>query len=95
MKKSIIAIGLAVAGTIYAQDATNIPAASSIIVTTKTNVITVVQPIQLSTEQMAEMISAVQDSGISANVPITTDNLQAINVRKNLAGGYMVYIQIK
>ena len=95
MKKSIIAIGLALAGVIHAQDATNIPSASSIVVTTRTNIVTVVQPIQLTTEQMTGIIAAVEAGGISANVPITTDNLQGVNVRKNPAGGYIVYIQIK
>ena len=92
MKKSIIAIGLAIAGVIHAQDAVVTP---TILVTTKTNITTVVQPIQLTTEQMAGIITAVQAGGINANVPITTDNLQGVNVRKNPAGGYNVFIQVK
>jgi hypothetical protein len=95
MKKLITAIGLALAGVIHAQDATNVPSASSIIVTTRTNIVTVVQPIQLTTEQMDGIIAAVQAGGINANVPITTDNLQGVNVRKNPVGGYTVYIQVK
>ena len=95
MKKSIIAIGLAIAGVIHAQDATNIQFASSIVVTTKTNIVTVVQPIQLTTEQMAGIISAVEAGGISANVPITTDNLQGVLVRKNPTGGWIINIQVK
>jgi len=89
MKKSIIAIGLAIAGVINAQD---VP---SINVTTKTNIITVVQPIQLTKEQFAGIITAVEAGGISANVPITVDNLQGVNVRKNLDGTFTVYISVK
>ena len=89
MKKSIIAIGLAIAGVIHAQD---VP---SINVTTKTNIITVVQPIQLTSTQMAGIITAVEAGGINANVPITTDNLQAVTVRKGTDGVFTVYIQVK
>jgi len=89
MKKSIIAIGLAIAGVIHAQD---VP---SINVITKTNIITVVQPIQLTSAQMAGIITAVEAGGISANVPITTDNLQGVSVRKNIDGSFTVYLQVK
>ena len=89
MKKSIIAIGLALAGVIHAQD---VP---SINVTTKTNIVTVVEPIKLTSAQMAGIITAVEAGGISANVPITTDNLQAVMVRKGTNGEYTVYIQVK
>jgi hypothetical protein len=89
MKKSIIAIGLAIAGVIHAQD---VP---SINVTTKTNIVTVVEPIKLTSLQMAGIITAVETGGISANVPITTDNLQAVMVRKGTNGEYTVYIQVK
>tara|TARA_R110000868_G_scaffold33169_1_gene120760 strand:+ start:960 stop:1229 length:270 start_codon:yes stop_codon:yes gene_type:complete len=89
MKKSIIAIGLAIAGVIHAQD---VP---SINVTTKTNIVTVVEPIHLTSAQMAGIITAVEAGGISANVPITTDNLVGVNVRKSPDGGYNVFIQVK
>jgi len=97
MKKIILiaAIGLALAGIINAQDIAVTNVTPAIIVTIRTNIITVVQPIELTTEQMARIITAVQAGGISANVPITTDNLQGVNVRKNPAGGYTVYIQVK
>ena len=89
MKKSIIAIGLAIAGVINAQD---VP---SINVTTKTNIVTVVEPIKLTSTQMAGIISAVEAGGISANVPITTDNLQAVMVRKGTDGVFTVFIPVK
>jgi hypothetical protein len=89
MKKSIIAIGLAIAGVIHAQD---VP---SIVVTTKTNIVTVVEPIKITSTQMAGIITAVEASGISANVPITTDNLQAVMVRKGTDGVFTVFIQVK
>ena len=89
MKKSIIAIGLAIAGVIHAQD---VP---SIVVTSRTNVVSVVQPIHLTDEQFAGIITAVQAGGIHANVPITTDNLVGVNVRKSPDGGYNVFIQVK
>jgi len=89
MKKSIIAIGLAIAGVINAQD---VP---SINVTTKTNIVTVVEPIKLTSTQMAGIITAVEAGGISANVPITTDNLQAVMVRKGTDGVFTVFIQVK
>lgn len=40
-------------------------------------------------------VTAVEAGGISANVPITTDNLQAVMVRKGTNGEYTVYIQVK
>lgn len=92
MKKSIIAIGLAIAGVINAQDAVVAP---SINVTTKTNIVTVVEPIKLTSAQMAGIITAVEAGGISANVPITTDNLQAVMVRKGTDGVFTVFIQVK
>jgi len=92
MKKSIIAIGLAIAGVINAQDAVVAP---TITVTTKTNIVTVVEPIKLTAEQMAGIISAVEAGGIHANVPITTDNFQGVMVRKGIDGTFTVYIQVK
>lgn len=89
MKKYITIIGLAIAGVIHAQD---VP---SINVTTKTNVVTFVQPLRLTTEQMAGIITAVQAGGINANVPITTDNLVGVNVRKGTDGTFTVFIQVK
>ena len=55
----------------------------------------IIDPITLSPEQMAGIIAAVQAGGISANVPITTDNLQGVLVRKNPTGGWIINIQVK
>ena len=56
---------------------------------------TTVDQITLSPEQMAGIIALVQGSGISANVPITTENLRGVMVRKNPAGGWIVNINVK
>jgi len=92
MKKSMIAIGLAIAGVIHAQDAVVAP---TINVTTKTNIMTFVEPLKLTKEQMAAIIAAVQAGGISANIPITTDNLHSVVVRKGTNDEFTVYIQVK
>jgi hypothetical protein len=95
MKKYITIIGLAIAGVIHAQDAT-LP---QIVVETKTivstNTVTRVTPITLTDEQFAGIITMVQGAGISANVPITTENLRGVMVRKNPAGGWIINIQVK
>jgi hypothetical protein len=104
MKKYIAIIGLAIAGVIHAQDAvTNdvsvVAPLPQIVVETKTivstNTITRVTPITLTDEQFAGIITMVQNSGISANVPITTENLRAVIVRKQPTGGWIVNIQVK
>lgn len=104
MKKYITIIGLAIAGVIHAQDAVtnDVPIVAplpQIIVETKTivstNTITRVEPINLTDAQFAGIITMVQSSGISANVPITTENLRGVMVRKNPAGGWVVNIQVK
>lgn len=95
MKKYITIIGLAIAGVINAQDAT-LP---QIVVETKTivstNTVTRVTPITLTDEQFAGIIAMVQGAGISANVPITTENLRAVTVRKQPTGGWIINISVK
>ena len=104
MKKYITIIGLAIAGVINAQDAAtnDVPVVAplpQIVVETKTivstNTITRVTPITLTDEQFAGIITMVQGAGISANVPITTENLRGVMVRKNPVGGWIVNIQVK
>jgi len=50
--------------------------------TTNVNVYTFVDPLILEESQMAMIIAMVQSKGISASFPITTTNIQEINVRK-------------
>jgi len=104
MKKYITIIGLAIAGVIHAQDAAtnDVPVVAplpQIVVETKTiistNTVTRAEPINLTDAQFAGIIAMVQGAGINANVPITTDNLRSVMVRKNPAGGFTVYIQVK
>jgi len=86
--KYTMLILLAFSLTLCAQDAP-LP---EIVVTNR--VITVVQPVTLTSEQMTSIISMVDASGIHANVPITVENLQGVNVRK-VGTNYIVYLQIK
>jgi hypothetical protein len=95
MKKLIVIIGLALAGIAYTQDTnTNIPAASTITVSTVTNVITRVEPVKLTAEQMDGIIQMFQSSGILANVPITSTNLVGLSVIKT-SNGFVVNIRLK
>jgi hypothetical protein len=64
----------------------------SITVTTQT--VTTVEPLTLSPEQMAGIISAVQAGGISASVPITTANLSSVYLYEQ-DGKFIVAIKLK
>ena len=95
MKKYITIIGLAIAGVINAQDATLPQIVVETTTFVSTNTVTRVTPITLTDEQFASIIAMVQGAGISANVPITTNNLRAVTVRKNPVGGWIINIQVK
>jgi hypothetical protein len=70
------------------------PAAPTINISSVTNVVTIVDPIILTADQMAGIIAMIQSSGISANVPITTNNLNRVNVMKNVDGTFTVRISV-
>jgi len=53
-----------------------------------------VDPIILTADQMAGIIAMIQSSGISANVPITTNNLNRVSVMKNVDGTFTVRISV-
>jgi len=90
MKYTILLLALAL--TLRAQDA-EVPAAlPAITVTTQT--VTTVEPLTLSPEQMAGIISAVQAGGISASVPITTTNLSSVYLYEQ-DGKFIVAIKLK
>ena len=70
------------------------PVAPSINISSVTNVVTIVDPIILTADQMAGIIAMIQSSGISANVPITTTNLNRVSVMKNVDGTFTVRISV-
>ena len=70
------------------------PVAPFINISSVTNVVTIVDPIILTADQMAGIISMIQSSGISANVPITTNNLNRVSVMKNVDGTFTVRISV-
>jgi hypothetical protein len=92
--KHTILIFLALGLILRAQDApTEAPAAlPAITVTTQT--VTTVDPINLSSEQMAGIIAAVQAGGISASVPITPANLSSVYLYEQ-DGHFVVNIKLK
>ena len=82
MKKLIILLCLA-AVSVVAQD-----------ITVVTNTVVSVQPITLTPAQMDGIITAVQNSGISANVKISSTNLQGVYVNK-IGTNFVVNMRIK
>jgi len=101
MKKYLSIIGLALlAGVIRAQDVpTNVPPPLVVVTTitnivvASTNIIPVVQPVVLTVAQMDGVIQMVQTVGISANVPISTDNLSGVQVVRH-GTNYIVTIHL-
>jgi hypothetical protein len=91
MKHTIFFL-LALALNLRAQDAEAPAALPAITVTTKT--VTTVEPLTLSPEQMAGIISAVQAGGISASVPITPTNLSSVYLYEQ-DGKFIVAIKLK
>jgi hypothetical protein len=63
-------------------------------ITVTTQTVTTVEPLTLSPEQMAGIISAVQAGGISASVPITTTNLSSVYLYEQ-DGKFIVAIKLK
>ena len=61
--------------------------------TTKTVTQTNVEPVTLTTEQFNAIIAALAPLGISANVPLTADNIQGVNVMKRQDGNFVVNIR--
>jgi hypothetical protein len=91
--KNYIILTIALALNLRAQDAPTEPAAlPAIIVTTQT--VTTVEPLTLSSEQMAGIIAAVQAGGVSASVPITPANLSSVYLYEQ-DGHFVVNIKLK
>jgi len=65
-----------------------------ITVTVTTNVVTQVQPLVLTADQMSLVISNLQSIGISGNVPISTVNLQRLMVVRRTDGSFLVTMQV-
>jgi len=100
MKKLLLSL-LLISSAALAQDVPPVvdptpapPIAPSINISSVTNVVTIVDPIILTAGQMAGIISMIQSSGISANVPITTNNLNRVSVMKNVDGTFTVRISV-
>jgi hypothetical protein len=95
MKKILILTSLALAFVLNAQNTDVTDEIPTIKITSVTNVVTTVQPLQLTDEQLAGIIASVQATGVTASVQITTNNLQRIVVNKNPYGGYTVSFLMK
>jgi len=100
MKKLLLSL-LLISSAALAQDVPPVvdptpapPATPFINISSVTNVVTIVDPIILTADQMAGIISMIQSSGISANVPITTNNLNRVSVMKNVDGTFTVRISV-
>jgi hypothetical protein len=93
MKKLILIVGLALAGVIHMSAQQSLPTINAT-TTTNVSVVTVVEPLILTPEQMTGIINLVQNSGISANVPISVTNLNRVNLMRNIDGTFTVRILI-
>ena len=93
MKKLILIVGLALAGVIHMSSQQSLPTINAT-TTTNVSVVTVVEPLILTPEQMTGIINLVQNSGISANVPISVTNLNRVNLMRNVDGTFTVRILI-
>lgn len=93
MKKLILIVGLALAGVIHMSAQQSLPTINAT-TTTNVSVATVVEPLILTPEQMTGIINLVQNSGISANVPISVTNLNRVNLMRNVDGTFTVRILI-
>lgn len=93
MKKLILIVGLALAGVIHMSAQQSLPTINAT-TTTNVSVATVVEPLILTPEQMTGIIDLVQNSGISANVPISVTNLNRVNLMRNVDGTFTVRILI-
>ena len=65
-----------------------------ITVAVTTNVVTQVQPLVLTADQMSLVISNLQSIGISGNVPISAVNLQRLMVVRRTDGSFLVTMQV-
>ena len=106
MKHTILLL-LAIALTLRAQDAPTEPVAEPTapivepaapqplpFITVTTQTVTTVDPITLSSEQMAGIIAAVQAGGVTASVPITPANLSSVYLYEQ-DGHFVVNIKLK
>jgi hypothetical protein len=79
----------------YITNTTAAPLPPQLVISTITNVVSVVEPIVLTPYQMAGIIQMVQASGINANVPISITNLDRVNLMHNVDGTFTVRITIR
>lgn len=95
MKKFIVALTAAVcsfSSTLLAQDAntdTNpIPlvGGTSFHVVSRTNVVSRVAPITISSQQFDAIVSSLQFSGVTADIQLSSANIQAVYVRRTVTG---------
>ena len=101
MNKKLLLSLILISSAAFAQDVPPVvdPAPApvappSINISSVTNIVTIVDPIILTADQMAGIIALVQGSGISANVPITTNNLNRVSLMRNVDGTFTVRISV-
>jgi len=93
MKKLFLIAGFVLAGIICMSAQESLPVINAT-TTTNVSVVTVVEPLILTSEQMAGIINLVQNSGISANIPISVTNLNRVNLMRNVDGTFTVRISV-
>ena len=93
MKKLILIVGFVLAGVIHMSAQQSLPTINAT-ATTNVSVVTVVEPLILTPEQMTGIIDLVQNSGISANVPISVTNLNRVSLMRNVDGTFTVRISV-
>ena len=93
MKKLILIVGFVFAGVIHMSAQQSLPTINAT-TTTNVSVVTVVESLILTPEQMTGIINLVQNSGISANVPISVTNLNRVSLMRNVDGTFTVRISV-